>query len=459
MRGRGLLLFSLTANLALALGCFFLWRERQAAIRAEAQLKAQTSTNVVTQTKLMPVYRKQFFSWSEIESADYEEYIKNLRDIGCPEQTIHDIIVEDVNGLYLTKRMAVIVATDELAWWQTEFDPVANLDQATLKKLSELAAEQSLLLTRLLGEGWQSSDKTFSQLSTIEFDGAVLGRIPARTRQAMFAIMGRAEAERIGSHLSGIQSEQTARRELADILTPEQLEEFLLRYSHNADSLRAELGRLKYFSVTRNEFRALFRATDEIDSQIGLLAGSDNPSVLGQIQSLKKQRELAVRVALTPIRYAEYTRLQDPAYREAVTATLALGGSVELAKTLYSVNQQVVGEQARIQANTNLTDLQKQIELKKTEMTQLEAQAKMTGQLPIEPPKPEMPPVPEPLPIMAVYSLVAGDEIRNISARYRIPMSAIRAANPGLDLDNLQPGDKIRLPEPSVRQSIAPFGR
>src|SRR6266446_3510341 len=32
------------------------------------------------------------FLWSQIESADYREYIANLRAVGCPEQIIHDII-------------------------------------------------------------------------------------------------------------------------------------------------------------------------------------------------------------------------------------------------------------------------------------------------------------------------------------------------------------------------------
>jgi hypothetical protein len=40
------------------------------------------------------------FSWRSIESADYKEYIANLRAIECPEQTIRDIIIADVNKLY-----------------------------------------------------------------------------------------------------------------------------------------------------------------------------------------------------------------------------------------------------------------------------------------------------------------------------------------------------------------------
>ena len=45
-------------------------------------------------------------------------------------------------------------------------------------------------------------------------------------------------------------------------------ERFLLRYSTTASSLRTELGRLKYFNATPEEFRALFRASDKINQQL-----------------------------------------------------------------------------------------------------------------------------------------------------------------------------------------------
>jgi len=38
------------------------------------------------------------FQWNELESTDYRVYIANLRRIGCPEQTIRDIITADLAG-------------------------------------------------------------------------------------------------------------------------------------------------------------------------------------------------------------------------------------------------------------------------------------------------------------------------------------------------------------------------
>jgi hypothetical protein len=47
------------------------------------------------------------FQWSSLESTNYLTYIANLRGIGCPEQTIRDIITADVRSLHATQQRAV----------------------------------------------------------------------------------------------------------------------------------------------------------------------------------------------------------------------------------------------------------------------------------------------------------------------------------------------------------------
>lgn len=54
---------------------------------------ATNSQQVVTNTVV-----KQM-TWETVEAPDYREYIENLRNIDCPEETIRDIILADVNKL------------------------------------------------------------------------------------------------------------------------------------------------------------------------------------------------------------------------------------------------------------------------------------------------------------------------------------------------------------------------
>ena len=77
------------------------------------------STNAV---KTNVIVRRLHFSWEDVESDDYAKYIGNLREIGCPESTIRDIIAADINQLY-AKRQAAEIVTPDQQWWRSDPDP------------------------------------------------------------------------------------------------------------------------------------------------------------------------------------------------------------------------------------------------------------------------------------------------------------------------------------------------
>ena len=66
-------------------------------------LDARVVTNTVTQIAVRKVYPTNFLaslgklpiSWKAIESTNYQAYIANLRSIGCPEETIADLVIRD----------------------------------------------------------------------------------------------------------------------------------------------------------------------------------------------------------------------------------------------------------------------------------------------------------------------------------------------------------------------------
>ena len=152
MRWRIILVSSLLLNVLLAAGWFLAGREWQSRFTRAAISLSEAST-VVPVTKTNFVVRKQFFSWQEVESDDYVVFIANLRDIGCPEQTIHDIIIADVNALYARRRATEIV-TPEQQWWRTE--PDSNVVAAASARLREMELDRRTLLTGLLGAGWRA---------------------------------------------------------------------------------------------------------------------------------------------------------------------------------------------------------------------------------------------------------------------------------------------------------------
>src|SRR5262249_41739676 len=69
-------------------------------------------------------------SWQQLESEDYRTYIERLRSIGCPEQTIRDIIIADVDKLMAPRMHGIVPYRSDLKYWQPEAEELAyNYDQ------------------------------------------------------------------------------------------------------------------------------------------------------------------------------------------------------------------------------------------------------------------------------------------------------------------------------------------
>src|ERR1051325_7868593 len=74
---------------------------------AETRARIEFVTNYVPvakstrppQTVITNVVATNDFRWTQLESEDYRAYIARLRSIGCPEQTIRDIVIADVDKL------------------------------------------------------------------------------------------------------------------------------------------------------------------------------------------------------------------------------------------------------------------------------------------------------------------------------------------------------------------------
>src|SRR5438128_434978 len=131
MRWRIIAIVSLGVNLLM--GAVWLMAGR-GALPARGPSLASAAQGAATQAKTNLVVRRQIFSWQELEAADYPTYIANLRQIGCPEQTIRDIIIADVNALYARKRATEVVSPEQ-QWWRTS--PDTNMVQAAAQKARE----------------------------------------------------------------------------------------------------------------------------------------------------------------------------------------------------------------------------------------------------------------------------------------------------------------------------------
>lgn len=384
MGGRVLIGLSLALNVALA---FLLLRAKQpAAPPAPAEIASvEESTNAAPSSKTNVVVRRQFFHWNEIESDDYTVFIANLRRIGCPELTVRDIIIADVNQMFAQRRAQEIV-TAESQWWRTE--PDLDATEAALAQMSKLEEDRVALLTRLLGPNWNVNFTSPSERGTVALNGPVLGRLEpdvkrrvqelaaANSRKAQQYIEAQRAAGKTIDPIELAKLRNEHRTELAKILPPDALEEYLLRYSANSEAMRQQL---RGFNATADEFRAIFRARDSIDNEIALLYGSEDPATVRARQELEKRRDAAVAAALGPDRAPLYQATSDPLFREAQFMAEQSGAPPEKVLPLYQLQVESARERDRINRDANLSASEKASQIRAVAEQEEAARKKVLG--------------------------------------------------------------------------------
>src|SRR6266568_2421109 len=205
------------------------------------------------------------FRWTEIESADYRQYVANLRAVGCPEQIIHDILAADLNQLYAPRTQA-IWKPPRREYWQKPDRQTPNPDE--LKQLMALDKEKSGLFQELLGAPLKQQgliDTLYLQVHGSEYQ---LLFLPADRREAALQALNDAGFDQRESAFTISHPNEDPDQSLFDeklkilenVLSSEQLDEFRLRNSRTATTLRTEL---QYFDCTPEEFKALLELREQ----------------------------------------------------------------------------------------------------------------------------------------------------------------------------------------------------
>jgi LysM repeat protein len=457
MRWRVILGLSLVANLLLTLGWFWSGRAKHPAPAPNA---ATTNSLNTTNVRTAVIVRRQFFSWQELESQDYPTYIKNLREIGCPEQTIRDIIIADVTEMLRARRLEQTPKSKPNPKWWTNHRENEDED-AEARAANKMWAERGAILEQLLGPGWairgrpvipQTNSFQNLVIATMETNPLLQG-LPAEKKQVVADLLSRAqpgggsEVQASGSTWNP-QPAAAAQKEvwgkLSELLTVSQLEAVKLHFSMQAEDLRNELDYLPGFDTRPEEFKKIFTSTEAIDAQLYALADRDDDAAQTLRTKLLAERETAVRAALSPERYEQYARLRDPAYLTALEKLAEAKGNPGAIALLYAINREATAEQERIETDPTLSETQREIELKRLELEQLKATALALGEELLDEPG-QKPPTPKPEP-SKVHRVAAGEGLDRIARIYGVDAAALRAANPGVNFDKLPPGTSVNVP-------------
>ncbi|HYG22937.1 MAG TPA: hypothetical protein VEH04_09155 [Verrucomicrobiae bacterium] len=91
------------------------------------------------------------FDWEALCDADLKVYRQNLEAVGCPSQTIADIIVAEINERFHARR-EVLIQSCQARYWDLALKGEAAIRSECCPPLDALAAERQAMIQDVLGD-------------------------------------------------------------------------------------------------------------------------------------------------------------------------------------------------------------------------------------------------------------------------------------------------------------------
>ncbi len=363
MRSGTILTLSICGNLLLLGVLGYLHKSRPAPAQSAVVIQAMTNVAaesqwVVSNAPVVATLVTNRFHWRKVESDDYEKYIANLRAIGCPEKTIQDIILADVEKLFAERSRR---ANYQEVFWQTGSQR-KSARQAQEQGKRALDKEKRDLIRKLLGIEWNSSgrawDKDLKELAIFTF---FVGPAPEGASQQVVSVVKKYEAlrEEMTERSLGIllptdyeQMKKTRAQmvqEFAAILNPAQLQEFSARMAIT-DLLDND--QLDGTGVTAAECREMALIKVKLEGAFVKMFNWDDSEEEEKASGQRSaQLDAEIKKLLGEPKFTEVQRMKEPSYRELREFAAEHGLPKESAVKIYELKQLSDTELAQVQGD------------------------------------------------------------------------------------------------------------
>jgi len=362
MMTKRIFIASICLNIGLAVSWAWLAQSRQPTssvkdvpipVRNVSRPVASNRVDIVITNQL-----KTDFTWSRLESEDYKKYIENLRAVGCPELTIYDIIISELDLIYepkLNLLKGANIPLEDKFWLKDK--PKPGRAASANEEIRKLEEERRGIIKDLLGlteKSWRVAHNYYED--------------SGQTRYSYLTEEQRLQLEKLEYHYEkkggtlrqgiGYANEEEHKKMLVEMkafMSPEQIMEYEIRTSNLSKELR---NNLKMANPSEEEFRKIFTATYEARN-LGPADESKEPLTKEQVIAAQKQAQETLKETLGEERYAEMQRARDYSYRQLVSAAPFLGYDKAAAVRVYGMRNDTIQAIQTINANAALTPEQK----------------------------------------------------------------------------------------------------
>ena len=392
MRRESVITGLICLNLGLVAGLAYVWKQQRPGRTGTSMLSTNAQRSAGSRPGGMFTRKIQSsgsassapgrFTWRLLESDDFKVYVANLRSVGCPEQTIQDIIIAEVNKLYAGKEAALRLRPEHLQPWETfGASQYAGLERE--RKFRQLMREKRALLKELLGIDVPQEMPGLWARSMDSAQEAAYAKLPEGKRELVREIQEQlADKQReLNARTMGfwepedqqemMRLQKEYRDALARTLSPGELWDYRLATSPISRNLRSELSA---FAPSETEFREIFRMRQQMDDTMVELSGDNGPEASRKRGEMHQQMEQQVKAMLGEQRYTEYQRSRDRQYRNLTRLARDNGLPPDTANKAYDMNQLAMQESARIRAQPDLSREERDVML-------MQMQAELDGTL------------------------------------------------------------------------------
>lgn len=310
---------------------------------------SRTELRVVTNLPPQTSFVTKRFHWQQLESTNYDEFVANLRAVGCPERTIRDIIVADVWQTFAGSEHRA----PRIPFWSNGPRRVAAQRQHEAGQI-QLKNDLVAMLRRLFGLEWSPQLKRDVFAEEQAVCRVVLGEVSEEQFQrASGLIMAAPQAkEDVDWHCRGVflaedytelmRRRDDLERQLRAVLSPAQFEEFSARAGVIEWMFRGD--GLEELKPTPAELRQISLASAQVQP-LGWkfldLEESESEEEKDKDKAALNQR---VRQILGEARYAEFELLQDYNYRQVYSFAQDSQLPLQTAHQLYEVRKLALAE-------------------------------------------------------------------------------------------------------------------
>ena len=312
-------------------------------------------------------------TWTQLQTSDLKEFVRRLRAAGCPEETLQDLILAEVNRRFGARNRELWPENSVTKpFWEvrkTQPDDYKRSRERS-RKSRELQKEKSALLVELLGVDPEKERRKAEGLADfVDYNERRVSFLPEEKREAVSRLLDEFEekSQEFYARNRGLydaeyraeraQLEAERLQALAQVLSPQELREYELRQSQMASQLRSDL---RSATVSREEYETLFDIRKKYGESIYNYSDQEGKAAREQATRNREAMEAEVAAALGPDKSRQLKRSQDYSFNELTRLAQRNEMPADTANKVYDFKEAAEAAAKQLRDDKTLTDAQRQ---------------------------------------------------------------------------------------------------